>query len=275
MEYRYQTSAIDAWSQWFDITFDPFAPQSWTWTEVDNLDCDVIAENEPLRPPFTLYCSKIEIRVTYTPSNYKPTINNPVPLDDATGITISPILNITISDPDGDTMNITWLSNSSDSWQVFGTNNSIGNGTYHQTFSNVTVNGQWWFWKVNVSDGTNYVESGVFSFFTGYQSKIENTGSTNFTGYLLMQIEFYNSTNSTWILEQEVVNETTPRTINASDVLALDTIFNAQNVSTSSFSNGNGTYRVYAAFRDSDDDILVTDDETELKASYEFTVTFN
>jgi len=87
-----------------------------------------------------------------------------------------------------------------------------------------------------------------------------------------MQIEFYNTTNSTWILEQEVVNETTPRMINASDVLALDTIFNPYNISTSSFTNGDGTYLVYVAFRDPDGDVLVTDDEVELKATYEFTV---
>jgi hypothetical protein len=87
-----------------------------------------------------------------------------------------------------------------------------------------------------------------------------------------MQIEYYNTTNSTWILELEVVNETTPRTINISDVLALDTIFNAQNVSTSSFTNGDGTYRVYAAFRDPDGDVLICDDESLLEASYQFTI---
>ena len=87
-----------------------------------------------------------------------------------------------------------------------------------------------------------------------------------------MQIEFYNTTNSTWIFEQIVVNETTPRTINISDVLGLDTIFNAQNVSTSSFTIGDGTYRIYAAFRNPDGDVLVCDDESLLEASYQFTV---
>jgi len=275
MEYRYSTGPSMMWSEWFDITYGPYAPQPWGWNDIVSLDCDVEAENYPPGPTFTLYCSKVEIRVTYTPSNYYPIVSSPIPADGATGISIQPVFNITVSDPDGDTMNITWLSNSSGSWQVFGTNSNVGNGTYHQTFSNASVNGQWWYWKVNVSDGTNYKESDVFSFFTGYQSKIENTGSTNFTGYLLMQIEYYNTSSSTWVLEQEVLNETTLRTINGSDVLALDTIFNPYNVSTSSFTNGDGTYRIYVAFRNPDGNILVTDNETELMATYEFTVTFD
>jgi hypothetical protein len=153
-------------------------------------------------------------------------------------------------------MNITWLSNSSGSWQTFGTNTSVQSGTYHQTMSNVSENGKWWYWKVNVSDGTNYTESDVFSFYTGVESKINNTGSTNFSGYLLMQIEFYNTSLEEWVVEQVVVNETTPRTINVGSVLALDTIFNAESVNTSSFQNGNGTYRVYACLRDSDGNML-------------------
>ena len=217
-----------------------------------------------------MYCSKIEIQVTY---NANSVYSNNYPPIGSNGIKITPTLNITVNDQDGDTMNLTWWSNSSGSWQVFGTNNSVTNGTYHQTFSNATVNGQWWYWKVNISDGHNYKETVVFSFYTGYQSKIENTGSTNFSGYLLMQIEYYNTTTSTWILEQEVVNETTTRTINTGSTLALDTIFNPYNVSTSSFTNGDGTYRVYTAFRDIYGDVLICDDESSLETDYQFTVT--
>jgi hypothetical protein len=274
-EYRYITVMFGMWSQWFDITNDMYAPQSWTWTEIDNLDCDVIAEDDPLGQQFTLYCSKVEMRITYTPYNIAPGISNPVPADDATGISIQPMMNITVNDQDGDTMNITWWSNSNGSWAIFGTNSSVSDGTYHQTFSNATVNGQWWYWKVNVSDGEDYNESSVYRFYTGNQSKIKNVGSTGIKGYLLMQIEYYNTTSSTWILEQEVVNETTVRTINAGSTLALDTIFNPYNVSTSSFTNGDGTYRVYASFRDPDGDALVCDDENLLEAYYQFTVSSN
>ena len=187
-------------------------------------------------------------------------------------------------------MNITWLSNSSwpsnssgggSSWVEFGTNNSVGNGTYHQVFANATENGKWWYWKVNVSDEDGYTESDVFSFYTGYQSKIENIGSTDIKGYLLMQVQFYNGTLDEWVVADDTVNETSPRTITGvaglarGNILALDTIFNGL-VNTDNLSGfGNGTYRVYAAFRDPDGNVLVCDDETEMIATYEFTVTYN
>jgi hypothetical protein len=90
-----------------------------------------------------------------------------------------------------------------------------------------------------------------------------------------VQVQFYNTTLETWVLANDTINETTMRTINSSDVLALDTIFNGL-VNTSSdllSSFGDGTYRVYAAFRDPEGDVLVCDDESLLEASYEFTIT--
>ena len=69
------------------------------------------------------------------------------------------------------------------------------------------------------------------------------------------------------------MNETSPRTIVSGDVLALDTVFNGQ-VNTDDLFElfGNGTYRVYACFRDSDGDVLVCDDDSLLEDSYQFTV---
>ncbi|MCK5606814.1 hypothetical protein KAR91_33235, partial [Candidatus Pacearchaeota archaeon] len=278
LDYIYRTPNGVAWSPWFDITNDPIgAPPSWDWTDVEGLDCDV--EVGPGVLGFTLHCSKVEMRVTYTAYN-PPEISNPYPADGSNGVSISPMLNITVSDADGDSMNITWYSNSSGSWQVFGMNNSVGNGTYHQTFTNATENGKWWYWKVNVTDGTEYIESSVYKFYTGCQSKIKNTGSTNIKGYLLIQVQYYNN-SSTWVVADDTVNETSPRSIDAvtptsdDDLLALDTIFNGL-VNTSSLSSyGNGTYRIYAAFRDPDGNILQCDDETELEATYEFDITFD
>jgi hypothetical protein len=262
----FSPSTTEAWSSYYDITNNPNAPNTWTWTDIEELIVDV---ESSIMGTYTVYCSKVEVQVTY---NANPVYSNNYPPSGSNGITITPTLNITVNNQDGDTMNLTWLSNSSGSWQIFGTNNSVTNGTYHQTFSNATVNGQWWYWKVNISDGHNYKETDVFSFYTGYQSKIENTGSTNFSGYLLMQIEYYNTTTSTWILEQVVVNETTPRTINIGSTLALDTIFNPNDVSTNSFTNGDGTYQVYAAFCDIYGDVLVCDDESLLEASYQLII---
>jgi hypothetical protein len=269
--YPQATNSTPSWSDWSDITNDPYAPNTWSWSDVENLDCDV--ESGTGYGLFTLYCAKVEIRVTYAPNN-DPVISNPVPADESTGVSITPVLNITVSDLDGDNMNITWYSNSSGSWVAFGVNNSVTNGTYHQTFSNASVNGQWWYWKVNVTDGTDYTVSSVFSFYTGFESKIENTGSTNISGYLLMQIQFYDTVLEDWFLVHERINETTPRTINVGCELGLDTIFNpgveTQNLLSE---RGNGTYRVYACFRDPDGDVLVCDDETLMTDSYEFSVT--
>jgi PKD repeat protein len=272
LDYHYHTppAAGGGWSQWFIITCDPFAPQSWDWSDVDNLDCDVEAEYSA-GPPSTLFCSKVELRVTYTCNN-PPVISSPNPADNSVNVSITPTLSINVSDPEGDNMNISWLSNSSGSWQVFGTNSSVGNGTYYQVMSNVSVNGQWWYWKINVTDGIDYVESGVYKFFTGVQSKIKNTGSTDIKGFLLIELQFYK--NNSWIFVDDMVNESTWRTINASEQFGLDTVFNGL-LNTSMLTYfGNGTYLIYAAFRDPNGNILIGDDEAELIAIYEFTVTF-
>ncbi len=59
----------------------------------------------------------------------------------------------------------------------------------------------------------------------------------------------YNSSQAKWVLDNDTVNETTPRTINSGSQLALDTIFNGK-IRASNLQHGTGTYRVYAAFRD-------------------------
>ena len=431
-------AAQGAWSPWFDITYGLGAP--WSWSNIDNLDCDVEAGTGMLG--FTLYASKVDVRVTY---NLAPVVSNPVPVDGSTNITPNPALNITVSDSDGNLMNITWYTNSSPSmltlrpnangsstqlerypadfsanyqcvdeesyndsdyvklngiswkndtyeiqnhtgetgsihflkvnarcarigsaetantssyakitinsggnyyysrifkpprsntspgnftnyshiwtfnpetgntwtwsdidnletgisfignqgtsrcsqlyvevnytnssspWVAFSTNSSVGNGTYHQTFTNASMNGRWWYWKVYVHDGKTGVYSGVYKFYTGRQSKIENTGTTNINGYLLIQVQYYNTTSAEWEVVDDTINETTARTINGSEKLGLETVFNGL-VDTQDLSDyGNGTYRIYTAFRDLDGDVLVCDDDTELKATHEFTITF-
>jgi len=198
-------------------------------------------------------------------------ISDPFPAHGSMDVALNPLLNITVVDGDDEVMNITWYSNSSGSWQVFGVNNSVKNGTFYQVLSNASENGQWWYWKVMVDDGTVYVNSSVYKFYTGYQSKIVNNGSTNISGYLLIQVQFNNS--GEWVLDDDTVNETTMRTIPVGGQLGLDTFFNGK-VNTNDLSHGSGTYRVYAAFRDPDGDVLVCDDDSLLEATYEFTVTF-
>jgi len=133
------------------------------------------------------------------------------------------------------------------------------------------VNGQWWYWRVNVSDGYGFNESSVFKFYTGVQSKIENLGSSNVSGYLLIQVLYYNETMELWTVDNNTINESSIRTIYANSTLGLDTIFNG-NVETGDLVNGDGTYCVFAALRDEYGEILECDDQSLLYAYWEFEV---
>ena len=57
-----------AWSGYFGITSDSYAPASWTWTDVENLDVDIQKINE--RGPDNVFIAKVEIRVTYAPPTW-------------------------------------------------------------------------------------------------------------------------------------------------------------------------------------------------------------
>ncbi len=63
-EYSFATPRFAMFSEWFDITNDDNAPATWNWNHIVTLDCKVIAENNP-GGSFTLYCSIVQIRVTY------------------------------------------------------------------------------------------------------------------------------------------------------------------------------------------------------------------
>ncbi|HWR64181.1 MAG TPA: LamG-like jellyroll fold domain-containing protein [Candidatus Thermoplasmatota archaeon] len=104
------------------------------------------------------------------------------------------------------------------------------------------------------------------------QSKIKNTGSTDIKGYLLIQVQFYNTSQAKWVLDNDTVNESTPQTINIGKQLGLDTIFNGK-IRALNLQHGTGTYRVYAAFRDPEGNILKTNNGVELKTWWQFNKT--
>ena len=112
------------------------------------------------------------LNVTYStvPSNTKPTISNPSPVNQSTNIDVPPDnFSITISDADDDTMNITWEENSTGTWKTFNTTNNVGNGTYYvYNTSWVTSYDTKYWWRVNVSDRTDYNVS-IFWFETKEQ----------------------------------------------------------------------------------------------------------
>ena len=64
-EYSYNTTDDLVFSPWFDITEDNNAPETWTWTDVDTLDCYVKAEDKVTGLSFKLSCSVVQIHVTF------------------------------------------------------------------------------------------------------------------------------------------------------------------------------------------------------------------
>jgi hypothetical protein len=265
--YLFVTGTSGDWSQWFDITDDNnIGLEEWSWSNISGLDCKIISEK--IKSSFVVYCGKVDLRVTYT-ANSLPDASNPVPASGSTGVSKTPMLNITITDPDNDTVNVTWYNKIDGVWHAFATNNSVANNTViRQNYTNATHNGKW-YWKVNMTDGTGYQESPVYNFMVGNESKIENTGSTDIKGYLLIQVQYYNTTSEEWVVDEDTINENTTRTISSGNELGLDTIFNG-NVGVNDLSFGYGTYRVYAAFRSSAGVVLETSYGNKLEGWYEF-----
>ncbi|VVB59908.1 Uncharacterised protein [uncultured archaeon] len=98
-----------------------------------------------------------------------------------------------------------------------------------------------------------------------------NTGSTNISGFLLIQLQYYNTSQTAWVVDFDAICDF--RVINTSETLGLDTVFNNL-VNSDDLSYGNGLYRVYAALVSPDGEVLVGDGGVRLEASYEFEVEY-
>jgi hypothetical protein len=208
--------------------------------------------------------------------NHPPEISNPYPANGTTNVSLTPDVHMTVNDSEGDDMTVSWYwgNSTSNCTHLFGTNCSVGNGTYSQIFSNASVNGQWWYWKVVVDDGYGSNMSDIYRFFTGVQSKIVNNGMYPLQGCLLVQVQFFNTTTQQWVKSCDVYNWTDPDVFKAGQQVALDTIFNGYVDTTSLIAlYGYGMYRVYAALRDQNGHVYVLDDETKLEATWNFTIT--
>jgi hypothetical protein len=55
-----------SWSEWFDITDDTNSHTYWTWDDIEDLCCNVKVGDHS--NGFTLYCSIVQIQVTYEPN---------------------------------------------------------------------------------------------------------------------------------------------------------------------------------------------------------------
>jgi hypothetical protein len=157
----------------------------------------------------------------------------------------------------------------------------IGNGAYYMDDFDVDAGLTRYYWNVSADDGNVENSSDTYHFFsTGHESKIWNTGSTVIKGYLLVDVQYYDPVNFTFVCMGFGANESTPRTLDVGEQVGLDTIFNglAYTSDIIEFMNDlppwfGPPYRVYAAFRDPDGNVLKCDDETYLEAYWDFTVT--
>ena len=182
----------------------------------------------------------------YNETNIPSTITDEVPANESTDISIIPELNITVNDIEGAPMMITWYSNSSGTWQIFGINNSVGNDTCHQYNSNFSSPSTTYWWNVSVYDGVHTNYSGIFHFTTSYQPSLSNprpsnssitqntTPICNATVYDsdggTVTVRFYENTTGSWVLQQ---------TNNSVDVT------NPENVIWNNYSNASQDYSMY------------------------------
>jgi len=100
-----------------------------------------------------------------TQDNVNPVISGEVPTNTSVAISLSPTCNVTVSDDNGDTMDITFGTNESGSWVYDQTNVSQANGSYQWIFTNADTYDTKYWWKVYCDDGINNV-SEVYEFTT-------------------------------------------------------------------------------------------------------------
>jgi hypothetical protein len=201
-----------------------------------------------------------------------PTITNEGPTNRSWSIYLRPQMNITVNNRDGNSMTISWSSNSSGSWQLFGINSSIGNGTYHQQNNNFSSNNSKYWWKVSVTDGidtnssfstpdTINPSSNVVAI-TPYWKKtspltITTTASdTGWSGLKNVTLYYRFSSNNVswggWV--SAGVDTASPWSWNVA------------------FSNGSGYYQFYSIAKDNATNVEVAPGSADAKCGYDNTV---
>ncbi len=96
-------------------------------------------------------------------TNYEPTQSSPTPADGSTGITTQPTCNITVSDTDGETLDVYFYENTTENWVLQQTNNSVDVTTptnvIWNKYSNASAGNTKYWWSVNITDGCNWTNA--------------------------------------------------------------------------------------------------------------------
>jgi len=117
-----------------------------------------------------------------------PVVSNPFPSDGDNSLpNIPDYVEITVSDPNPDLLNITWRINQSGIWKTFNVTNGSGNGvddgTYQVTNTSwVTTFDQPYYWSVNVTDGVHWTNETYSFTMHQYNPVINSFNLSNETG---------------------------------------------------------------------------------------------
>ena len=159
---------------------------------------------------YSVWSENYTIDSATTLSNQAPSVSNMQPTSGSTDVALTPTLNVTVSDPESDTMTVRWYSNSSGSWVQFGINASVSAGTYRQSNSNFSGYNTTYYWYVTVNDGYTTTTSATSHFTTipapaniALGTPSPSNGSTIRVGYTTWSIPIVDTEGGTfsWTIE--------------------------------------------------------------------------
>ena len=102
-----------------------------------------------------------------TDSNNAPIISFEFPSNSSTGISLTPVLNVTVDDSDGDILTVKWYENTTEVFVLRNTNNSVSTGSnVSYTFTEFDSFCTTYWWKVTANDSYNGWDNETFYFTT-------------------------------------------------------------------------------------------------------------
>ncbi len=137
-----------------------------------------------------------------TVQNSSPSVSNPIPASGSIGIDTNTTLSVNVSDPDYDTLNVTFYDASDDS--IIGTDNDVPSGEVAEANWTNLYHGQLYRWYVTVYDGVSMTTSPIWNFTTYHIFHIDLSDDSESNGWNFISCKLkprYNDIYS--ILEDE------------------------------------------------------------------------
>jgi len=111
------------------------------------------------------------------------TIYSPYPTNNSINISLTPTCHISVTDPEGDDINVTFASNYTGAWVNYQTNYTVNNGTYYWAFTGASSYGTTYYWRVYADDDT-YNISRAYIFTTLEMQIISDISPENGATYI-------------------------------------------------------------------------------------------